>query len=58
LEVRYGDVGDDGMEPYLRGFAMVNNRRIGTRADVQQQLFGGYYPSRYVQNITAALLTV
>jgi hypothetical protein len=41
LEVRYGDVGDDGMEPYLRGFAMVNNRRIGTRADVQQELFGG-----------------
>jgi hypothetical protein len=41
LEVRFGDVGDDGMEPYLRGFAMVNNRRVGTRADVQQELFGG-----------------
>src|SRR5258708_33302078 len=41
LEVRYGDVGDDGMEPYLRAFAMVNNRRIGTRANVQHELFGG-----------------
>lgn len=40
LEVRYGDIGDDGMEPYLRGHAMVNNRRIGLRADVQQELFG------------------
>jgi hypothetical protein len=28
------------MEPYLRGFAMVNNRRIGTRANVQQEMFG------------------
>jgi hypothetical protein len=40
LEVRYGDIGDDGMEPYLRAYAMVNNQRIGLRADVQQELFG------------------
>jgi hypothetical protein len=40
LEVRYGDVGDDGMEPYLRAYAMVNYRRIGLRADVQHELFG------------------
>ena len=39
LEVRYGDVGDDGMEPYLRAYAMVNFRRIGLRADVQHELF-------------------
>ena len=41
LEVRYGDVGDDGLEPYLRAFAMVNNRRIGTRRDIRYELFGG-----------------
>jgi hypothetical protein len=41
LEVRYGDVGDDGQAPYLRAFAVVNNRRVGTRVDVQHELFGG-----------------
>lgn len=40
LEVRYGDIGDDGMEPYLRAYAMVNYRRIGLRADIQHELFG------------------
>ena len=40
LDVRYGDIGDDGMEPYLRAYAMVNYRRIGLRAEIQYELFG------------------
>jgi hypothetical protein len=41
LEVRYGPVDDEFMPPYLRAYALVNNRRVAATAAVQQILFGG-----------------
>jgi hypothetical protein len=39
LEIRYGDVPDDHMPRYLRGFPIVDGRRIGFTETVQQALF-------------------
>jgi len=39
LEVRHGRVPDDDMPDYLRGFPMVDGRRIGTTDAVQRELF-------------------
>jgi hypothetical protein len=41
LEVRYGPVDAEVMEPHLRGYTRLNGRSLAATASVQLELFGG-----------------